>query len=100
MSPPRWARILCRLSWWAGPARLWCKGTVRDGRWQCSRCSWWIGFGGQEGYQCDVPPEGWVCTRPAGHAGPCAAKPIPQPQVEDEAYWRGYRKGLGDAWGM
>jgi ABC-type antimicrobial peptide transport system ATPase subunit len=24
---------------------------------------------------CKVPPSGWYCTRPAGHAGPCAAWP-------------------------
>ena len=24
---------------------------------------------------CSVPPEGWYCTRPAGHDGPCAAHP-------------------------
>jgi len=22
---------------------------------------------------CDVPPQGWICTRQAGHDGPCAA---------------------------
>ena len=22
---------------------------------------------------CDIPPEGWVCTRRRGHPGPCAA---------------------------
>lgn len=25
---------------------------------------------------CEVPPEGWFCTRSAGHIGPCAARPI------------------------
>jgi hypothetical protein len=25
--------------------------------------------------QCEVPPEGWYCTREAGHDGPCAAMP-------------------------
>lgn len=24
---------------------------------------------------CQLPPSGWNCTRPAGHAGPCAAVP-------------------------
>jgi len=24
---------------------------------------------------CDVPPEGWYCTRDKGHEGPCAALP-------------------------
>jgi hypothetical protein len=23
--------------------------------------------------RCDIPPEGWVCTRVKGHEGPCAA---------------------------
>lgn len=26
--------------------------------------------------QCDVPPEGWKCTREKGHEGPCAAVPL------------------------
>lgn len=26
--------------------------------------------------QCDKPPEGWECTREAGHEGPCAAVEI------------------------
>lgn len=25
--------------------------------------------------RCNVPPEGWYCTREPGHDGPCAAKP-------------------------
>ena len=25
--------------------------------------------------RCNVPPEGWACTRAANHAGPCAAVP-------------------------
>lgn len=25
---------------------------------------------------CTLPPEGWGCTRAAGHDGPCAAEPI------------------------
>lgn len=28
---------------------------------------------------CDVPPQGWFCTRGAGHAGPCAAHQIGAP---------------------
>ena len=27
------------------------------------------------GPQCEAPPEGWICTRGAGHEGPCAALP-------------------------
>lgn len=26
---------------------------------------------------CNLPPEGWYCTRGLGHEGPCAAHPIP-----------------------
>lgn len=25
---------------------------------------------------CEAPPEGWFCTRDAGHDGPCAARPV------------------------
>lgn len=25
---------------------------------------------------CEVPPDGWWCSREAGHAGPCAARAI------------------------
>lgn len=25
---------------------------------------------------CMTPPKGWVCTRGAGHEGPCAAHPV------------------------
>lgn len=27
------------------------------------------------GGECDLPPEGWSCTRPKGHENPCAAVP-------------------------
>lgn len=27
--------------------------------------------------QCKQPPDGWLCTRPAGHTGPCAAIAAP-----------------------
>lgn len=30
------------------------------------------------GPQCTVPPDGWLCTRGAGHDGPCAALPTPE----------------------
>ena len=26
--------------------------------------------------KCQIPPEGWACTRYVGHSGPCAATPI------------------------
>lgn len=29
--------------------------------------------------RCTVPPAGWVCTRDAGHEGPCAAVPSVDP---------------------
>jgi len=25
--------------------------------------------------KCEIPPKGWMCTREAGHSGPCAAVP-------------------------
>lgn len=28
---------------------------------------------------CTVPPEGWWCSRDAGHEGPCAAREIGEP---------------------
>ena len=28
--------------------------------------------------ECDIPPLGWRCTRPAGHDGPCAAVAAPE----------------------
>jgi hypothetical protein len=27
-------------------------------------------------YRCNVPPEGWYCTRARDHEGPCAALPV------------------------
>lgn len=29
----------------------------------------------EELFPCSLPPEGWFCTRPQGHSGPCAAHP-------------------------
>jgi hypothetical protein len=35
--------------------------------------------------ECPLPPEGWRCTRPPGHEGPCAAVPVPdRPRDPDE----------------
>lgn len=36
---------------------------------------------------CTVPPEGWFCTRPAGHDGPCAAVPIAGPKEKVQAVY-------------
>lgn len=36
--------------------------------------------------QCDRPPEGWECSRPKGHNGPCAASPKPS-----EASWSQFK---------
>jgi hypothetical protein len=33
--------------------------------------------------RCEVPPEGWTCTREAGHDGPCAALPSDRAQFRD-----------------
>lgn len=41
---------------------------------------------------CQVPPEGYMCTRAAGHNGPCAAiptAPIASPWDEDTQNPRG-----------
>lgn len=35
---------------------------------------------------CQIPPEGWDCTRDAGHDGPCAAVPT-DPQPIQTASW-------------
>lgn len=34
--------------------------------------------------QCNIPPEGWKCSRNAGHEGPCAATPIEFKYVPDD----------------
>lgn len=34
---------------------------------------------------CKVPPAGWRCTREAGHAGPCAAIPLPETKAGSES---------------
>lgn len=39
-----------------------------------------MGFPESQHEQCLVPPLGWSCSRPAGHEGPCAASPTPEPQ--------------------
>ena len=36
--------------------------------------------------QCNVPPKGWICQRGKGHAGPCAANPLPEGMTEGQ-YW-------------
>lgn len=33
------------------------------------------------GEKCKIPPEGWYCTRPSDHEGPCAA--LPEVTVEN-----------------
>lgn len=38
--------------------------------------------------RCEVPPEGWYCTRRPGHDGPCAALPTEQPTTERVALER------------
>lgn len=33
--------------------------------------------------RCELPPQGWQCSRRRGHDGPCAARPVPDaPSVE------------------
>lgn len=36
--------------------------------------------------QCTIPPKGWICQRGSGHAGPCAASPLPDGMTEGQ-YW-------------
>lgn len=35
--------------------------------------------------ECLLPPDGWRCTRSAGHQGPCAAEPNNHPQSDQAA---------------
>lgn len=36
--------------------------------------------------RCTIPPKGWICQRGKGHAGPCAANPLPEGMTESQ-YW-------------
>ncbi len=38
--------------------------------------------------RCEVPPQGWWCSREPGHDGPCAARPSMEPDVERAAVRR------------
>lgn len=43
-----------------------------------------------EGKTCTLPPEGWICSRPAGHDGPCAAastQALPVQPSDDYKAW-------------
>lgn len=42
--------------------------------------------------KCTVPPEGWYCTRTAGHDGPCAALPTPTTGWASPALDRAYQE--------
>ncbi len=37
--------------------------------------------------KCTVPPDGWACTRDAGHGGPCAAVPTTQSSLTLEEFF-------------
>lgn len=53
--------------------------------------------------ECAVPPEGWACTRGAGHDGPCAAVPVNEDgytEKEEAIYLRGVEDGQLVAGGM
>jgi hypothetical protein len=39
---------------------------------------------------CTIPPQGWACTRGAGHEGPCAAIAHQAPVVA--GHWNGFGK--------
>jgi hypothetical protein len=57
----------------------------------------------QEAGVCQMPPPGWVCSRPSGHEGPCAARPKPLTNEPSEilalnssidGWSQGYRAGV------
>jgi hypothetical protein len=48
---------------------------------------------------CTVPPEGWNCTRKAGHEGPCAAVPAERPWQPWERNFSGGRIGVQEQQG-
>lgn len=44
---------------------------------------------------CDLPPEGWWCSRPPDHEGPCAARRVPRmPSGTIELHGRVRRKEI------
>lgn len=45
--------------------------------------------------QCAIPPEGWWCSREAGHEGPCAARPTQQHDEPSPVAWL-YESEAGD----
>lgn len=46
--------------------------------------------------ECTVPPEGWYCTRGAGHEGPCAAiQEEPFDKVDELATKISYHRLIG-----
>jgi hypothetical protein len=36
---------------------------------------------------CTIPPPGWVCTRPVGHDGPCAATLGINGEITGDLFW-------------
>lgn len=69
----------------AAPQKYECWWVVR-GYWGANRRGWVDGVDGLDDPThwmpdfapppvCEVPPEGWACTRKPGHDGPCAAVP-------------------------
>jgi hypothetical protein len=51
---------------------------------------------------CTLPPAGWVCSRGAGHEGPCAASALPHCEghywAKQTATEHGDAMELSDAW--
>ncbi len=50
--------------------------------------------GAKDEQECDIPPFGWRCTRPAGHSGPCAAVEAPEDVSLVERGMARYRAGV------
>jgi hypothetical protein len=54
----------------------------------------------EPGERCTVPPDAWVCTRVAGHDGPCAAWPAERRRlrlyIDLRDWWIGYYRA--DRW--
>ena len=48
--------------------------------------------------ECTLPPEGWACTRDAGHDGPCAAKPRTYAEAFDQAEEKIMHKVAEEIW--
>lgn len=83
-------------------SRVWACQT--ESTWHADEYEQWadelaaLSASGQEGAapspraECDVQPEGWRCTRPSGHDGPCAA--VPDPVVGHATFSDGHHEPI------